>query len=72
MDTKEATAGRVAAAVKAAGITRRDLSDRSGIPYTTLFRKINGYTSFNLEELAAVARVLEVQPSSLVDFGAVA
>jgi len=72
MDTTEATAERVRTHVDTAGITRRELSEGSGIPYTTLYRKLNGQSPFTIPEIAAVAAVLGVQPSTLVHFVEVA
>jgi len=69
MDTKTATAAQVSAAVTSAGITRRDLSNASGIAYTTLFRKLQGHVAFNVEEIDAIARVLDVTPDALIDWG---
>ncbi len=72
MDTTKATAQRICSAVEAAGLTRRDLSDASGVAYTTLYRKLNGHTPFNVEEIHSIALVLGVPAASLVDFGVAA
>lgn len=65
---RTATANKVASAIKAANLTRREVSDSTGIPYTTLFRKMNGHSSFTLDEIASVARALNVNPGTLIDF----
>lgn len=73
MDTpRSATAAKVVAAVASANLTRRDLADATGIPYTTLFRKLNGHSSFTLDEIASVAAALNVEPTSLLAFEAAA
>lgn len=69
MDTTKATAERISAAVEEAGLTRLTLSAATGIAYTTLYRKLNGHTPFNVEEVAAIARTLSVPASSLIAFG---
>lgn len=72
MDTKTATAAKVAAAVEKAGITRRDLSNATGIAYTTLYRKLHGHVPFNVDDIDSVAKALRVKPASLVEFAEVA
>lgn len=66
--TRKATARRVTEAMKTGGLTRRDLSDFTGIAYTTLFRKLNGHSPFTLDDIASIAAVLEVKPDTLVEF----
>ena len=70
--TTAATAARVSAAVSQAGMSRLNLSEASGIPYTTLGRKLRGLSSWTVEEIDHVARALSVEPASLVEFRAVA
>lgn len=69
MDTARATAERIKSVMTEAGITRSDMAAESGIPYTTLYRKLNGHTAFNVSEIVAISKVLDVQPSTLVVFG---
>jgi len=71
MDTKTATATAIENARIAAGISRKALSDASGIAWTTLNRKLGGYAAsvaFTVTEIEALARVLGVEPSELVVF----
>lgn len=70
--TTAATTARVVAAVTQAGMTRLELSEESGIAYTTLGRKLRGQSSWTVEDIDIVARVLKVEPASLVQFRAVA
>lgn len=44
--------------------TIRNLSDNTGIPYTTLRRKLTG-GSFTIEEISAIADALRVSPVDL-------
>ncbi|UOR02008.1 helix-turn-helix transcriptional regulator [Leucobacter allii] len=53
----------VLAAMGDAEVSRNVLSRKSGIPLTTLRRKLDGHVSFNFEELYRVAGVLETTPS---------
>lgn len=72
MDTTRATAELVDAARVEANLTRRDLSDASGIAYATLHRKLNGHVPFNVEEIATIAGIVRKPAASLVPFGAAA
>lgn len=46
-------------------LTMRDLSNRTGISYTTLRRKLDG-GSFTIDELSRVADALNVSPVSIL------
>jgi len=71
MDTLTATvAARVRDAIDSAGITHVGLSESTGIPRTTLIRRLNGFAPFTLEELEAVAHVLGTSVSDLTRKGA--
>jgi len=69
MDTTASTARRISAAVEAAGVTRKALSETTGIAYTTLFRVLNGHTPADVEQIASIAGALNVSAQSLVSFG---
>lgn len=45
--------------------TKRWLSDRTGIPYSTLDRKIKGHVEFTFTELWMIAEALGVAPAAL-------
>lgn len=49
-------------AMHAAGETRLSLSEKSGIPRTTLIRRLNGHSAFTVDELEVIGRVLDVDP----------
>ena len=50
-------------------LTARELAERSGIPFTTLARKLVGGGDFSFAELFAIAEILGVTPSELVPRG---
>lgn len=45
--------------------TKSWLSDRTGIPYSTLDRKLKGHVDFTFSDLWSIAEALGVQPSEL-------
>ena len=63
--------GRVAAEVRAAvarnGISRGDLAEKLGINPDVLSRKLNGSAPIGLDEIAAIARALNLAPRDLID-----
>lgn len=65
-DIAERSGNLVAERMAAAGITKQQLAEKSGIPYSTLGRRINGVQAFNLAELEAIARVLKISPTALL------
>lgn len=56
----------VKSAIKAAGLSQREVAERSGIPTTTLNRRLNTGSPFIYEELVAVARVIGRTVSDLI------
>lgn len=58
-------ASAVAFELSKADRTKRWLSDRTGIPYSTLDRKLKGHVDFTFTELWSIAEVLGVEPSVL-------
>lgn len=60
-------ADAVNAAMDARGVTRLELSDATGIPRSTLIRRLNGLLpSFTIDELDRIAQHLEVDVVTLV------
>lgn len=51
-------ADTVTAAIKAQGRSVLDLANSTGMHHMTLTRRLRGYTSFTVDELAAVAAEL--------------
>lgn len=56
----------VALRVEESGLSRRQLSDRTGIPFSTLTRRLNGLSPFVVTELHAIASVLGTTVKTLV------
>lgn len=56
-DTSKAVARAVSAALREAGIAQRDAASRTGIPTTTLSRRLTGHSPFNLNELELLANL---------------
>lgn len=59
-------ADRVVAAMETKGATRLGISEATGIPRTTLLRRLSGASSFTVAELDAIARALEVPVRDLI------
>lgn len=62
----DAIAAAVASALQAAGISRREAAARSGIPLTTLQRRLTGRSPFLTTELAVLAALAGTQASAIV------
>lgn len=60
----EQVAGIVSRAIVAAGKTKKQIAEATGIPYTTLGRKLLGTTEFTFTELKMIADALGVAPST--------
>ena len=69
MDTPEQTSREisrtVSEALRAAGISQRSAADLTGIPLTTLSRRLTGAAPFLVTELAVLAKVLDTTVSAL-------
>jgi len=62
----ELTAAAVRDAKKAAGATIESLSDDTGIPPSTLKRRLNGQVSFGLDQILLIANALHVPFEKLI------
>lgn len=62
----EAVAAEVRVAMARRGLNATSLSTLCDIPRVTLWRRLSGKSAFTVDELAAIARVLEVEISSLM------
>ncbi len=62
----ELTAAAVRDAKKAAGATIESLSDATGIPTSTLKRRLNGQVSFGLDQIVLIAIALDVPFEQLI------
>ena len=65
-DITETLAAATSDALMAAGITRRDAADRSGIPITTLQRRLTGRSPLNALELDTLAKLAGTTVRALV------
>lgn len=68
MEHTTATAAAISSAASSAGVSMREIASRTGIAYTTLWRKMRGLASFTVEDIARIASVLNVAPTALVRF----
>jgi hypothetical protein len=68
MDTTQATAALVSAAVTASPLPKKQVADGAGIAWATFCRKLDGHSPFNVKEIGSLAVVLEVDPLALLPF----
>lgn len=59
-------AAKVNALLSARGWSGRELARRAGMPPASMTRKLAGLTAIDVDDLAAIAAALEVQPSELL------
>lgn len=64
--TTKAIAANVARLLREAGVSQRDTSTSTGIPLTTLVRRLTGRSPFLVTELSAIAELLGVPLTVLV------
>lgn len=62
----EAVAETVRVALDTAGISLREVTRSTGIPNSTLSRRMTGNSSFTLAEIYQIAGLLQVLPSELI------
>lgn len=62
----ERTAQAVSQVMVNAGFSRLKLAEATGIPYTTLKRKLLGVTPFDVREVYLIARALSVPAADLL------
>lgn len=63
----EALAAVVEQAIADGGQSQNGIAEATGIPRTTLIRRLRGHQSFTAEELHGIANVLGITVRSLVD-----
>jgi transcriptional regulator with XRE-family HTH domain len=59
-------ADKIAAEMTRKRVSQTLLAERSGIPYSTLNRKLGGYSTFNMVEVFRIAQALEVAPVAIL------
>jgi predicted transcriptional regulator len=57
---------KVNALIAESGITKTAISDKTGIPYSTLNSKLHGYTSFTFDDIFHIAALLHKNPIDLL------
>lgn len=62
----ESVAKNVTAAIDSAGQTQVSISEATGIPRTTLIRRLAGHSPFTIAELGRIAEVLDVEVDDLL------
>lgn len=65
--TASKVAATVAERIKASGVTVVWLCEHTGIPRSTLMRRLNGMTPFDLNELDRIAQALRIDTTELLN-----
>ena len=65
--TAARVSARVAAQIKESGVTVVWLCERTGIPRSTLNRRLSGHSAFNLNEVDRIAEALRIDAAELLD-----
>jgi hypothetical protein len=68
VSTRINIARAVNARLRDAGIPQREASERTGIPMTSFVRRITGKHPFDIDELAAIAGLLDVSVAALITY----
>ena len=61
-----ATMGLLKQRIRMEGIGCRELSERTGISLTSLYRKLRGESLFNMEEAGHLCRALRIPPEEIL------
>lgn len=64
--TAERVSAQVAEQIRVAGVTVVWVCETTGIPRTTLLRRLSGHSPFNLNELDRIAEALRVSTDDLL------
>lgn len=67
MDINEATAKAIAAERSAAGLTIKELSEKSGVPERTLIRMLKNERDIKVTQIAQLAEVFGINPHELIE-----
>jgi len=57
---------RVDETIREKGMTKRFVSEKSGMPYSSLNSKLKGYRGFDLDDILALAEAIGESPSELL------
>ena len=66
-DTDQQVATVVTSRLRSAGVAQRAAAEQTGIPFTTLRRRLTGHSSFTMSELARIAALLELTVQQLLE-----
>lgn len=66
MDIAQRVATAVSEAIAAKELTQVSISEATGIPRTTLIRRLRGQSPFTIAELQAIAAVLDEDPATFL------
>jgi transcriptional regulator with XRE-family HTH domain len=64
--TRTAVAANVRAEIARAGVQRRAVADAAGLSYEALHRRLHGRVAFDVDDLAAIARLLGIPMAQLL------
>lgn len=67
MDINEATAKAIAAERSAAGLTIKELSEKSGVPERTLIRMLKNERDIKVTQIAQLSEVFGINPHELIE-----
>lgn len=67
MDINEATAKAIAAERSAAGLTIKELSEKSDVPERTLIRMLKNERDIKVTQIAQLAEVFGINPHELIE-----
>lgn len=65
-DSTELVSAHVSAQIKESGVKLTWLCEKTGIPRSTMVRRLNGSTSFTLNELDRIATALRLTTADLL------
>ncbi|TPF97592.1 hypothetical protein EP30_01220 [Bifidobacterium sp. UTCIF-39] len=57
---------RIEKLIRDRGMTKRAVSEKSGMPYSSLNSKLKGYRSFDLDDILAISEAIGEPPSSFL------
>lgn len=67
MDMNQAVAKAIAAERSIAGLTVRELSERSGIPMSSLMRVLGAQREIKVNQVELIASALEIYPHEIIE-----
>jgi predicted transcriptional regulator len=52
--------------IRTKGMTKRAVSEKSGMPYSSLNSKLKGYRGFDIEDILAISEAINETPANLL------